>query len=791
MPRDDRTEEGFDPMTLLPDWAKKEKQLAHMLPYVSLVDDVTVRTRGNELFQCIRLSGVNSNTTDDEYLDKTRALLAQIIAQSGESFSYYVHKVSKAVKADLRPVEGDSFAAHVDAKWRASLADANLRDRTLTITVIHRPPLTSRLPFSAKKSVAALQRQTEKRMQILTEVVKQIRSTFSNMKPYLLSAEAGELIGFLASLNTGQELPLYQGSKYGFLSQDASNTRVTFNGTKFVISDGAVGTRYGTSFAIKQYPEKTECTMFDSLSLPVDMVITHSFTPVHSSSMASQIKKQKRLMKAADDGAVSLYKQLDAALDDLESKRLTFGQHHMVITVFGDTPDQLDTIAGEIRNIAAAEGVNIINEAFAARTHYFSQHPGNSAMRSRAAAITNWNFAELAALHRAPLGKRGPEVPWGEQITMFPTPEASGFWFNYHEEGSPHKEPTGGHTLILGRPGSGKSVLSAFLMTQAQRVGARLFVFDYRLGMEMAVRANGGSYSAVRAGEPTGLNPLRTEIDDRGQAWLADWLAALIKRDDRQLTPAQTNRIQEVVRQNATAPNVDLRNWSDLASLLVSVDDGGDLHDRVMEWTAEGRYGWIFGQNAEDTFSLEGDVVGFDLTGILDSESEKERMAVLSYLFRRVERKIEDRKPTIIIIDEAWKALDNPYFAERLSQWLVTARKQNAVVVMMTQYASQLERSRTGKTIVEAVPTQILLPNIRASASDYAMLNLHQKELDLMLTTGTNSRLGLVRDDRGSVVIDADLSALGPLLTILGGMETGEQLVGSDYRQRPDFWRIT
>ena len=120
----------------------------------------------------------------------------------------------------------------------------------------------------------------------------------------------------------------------------------------------------------------------------------------------------------------------------------------------------------------------------------------------------------------------------------------------------------------------------------------------------------------------------------------------------------------------------------------------------------------------------------------------------------------------------------------------MTARKQNTVAVMMTQYASQLERTRTGKTIIEAVPTQILLPNIRAHASDYAMLNLFEKELDVLLNTGSNSRLALIRDDSGSVVVDADLSALGPLLTILGGMEKGEALVGADYRIRPDFWRL-
>ena len=70
MPRD----ETMDERTLMPDWYEREKRLAHMLPYVSLVDDQTVRTRVNELFQCIRLSGVNSYTTDDAYLDKVTAL---------------------------------------------------------------------------------------------------------------------------------------------------------------------------------------------------------------------------------------------------------------------------------------------------------------------------------------------------------------------------------------------------------------------------------------------------------------------------------------------------------------------------------------------------------------------------------------------------------------------------------------------------------------------------------------------------------------------------------------------
>lgn len=795
MPRDDvcATDDqnaGLDPLTVMPAWAKGETRLSSMLPYVSLVNDRTIRTRGNELMQCIRLEGVNSTTSDDAHLDRIGGLLAGIVAQVGTGFSFYLHKVSKAVDVTLPPIPGEGFAAVLDQRWRAHLGGAGLRDKTLTLTVLKRPETGSRLPFGLGASRARLGADTTRRLRKLDEVVGFLLSSLSELKPRLLAADTGELLGFLGSLNTGEEHPLFARSRLGVIAEDVANTRVTFHGTTIALSDGAVGEKLGAIFAVKNYPAKTDGLMLDELNLPVDMVVTHSFVPINANIMAGRIKRQLRLMQAANDGAVSLAQELELAQDDLESKRLIFGEHHMTVAVYARSQAALDDIAAEIRNISATSGINLISEAFGARAHFIAQHPGNTGARSRKAAITNHNFADLASFHRMPLGKTAAQVPWGVPITLFPTPERSGFRFNFHEQGAPDREPTGGHTLILGRPGSGKSVLAAFLMTMARRAGARLLIFDYRAGMEMAVRALGGSYSTVRAGRPTGLNPLQTEIDARGQAWLADWLASLVDRRDRPLTPVQTNRLQEVVRQNASAGNAGLRNWSDFASLLVSTDDEGDLFERMQEWTAEGRYGWIFGANTEDSFSIDGDVAGFDLTGILDSESERERMAVLSYLFRRVERVIEDRKPTIIVIDEAWKALDNAYFAERLSNWLVTARKQNAVVVMMTQYASQLERTRTGKTIVEAVPTQVLLPNIRASAADYAMLGLSDKELDVLLGVGSASRLALVRDDQGAVVIDADLSALGPLVTILGGMEKGEALVGADYRDCPDFWRV-
>ncbi len=103
-------------------------------------DDETVRTRGNELFRCIRLEGVNSSTTDDDYLDRTDRLLASMITQIGLEFAFYVHKVSNAIDPDLAPIAGDDFAAAVDRRWTDGLLRIDLRDKTLLLMVMHRPP---------------------------------------------------------------------------------------------------------------------------------------------------------------------------------------------------------------------------------------------------------------------------------------------------------------------------------------------------------------------------------------------------------------------------------------------------------------------------------------------------------------------------------------------------------------------------------------------------------------------------------------------------------------------------
>lgn len=766
----------------------RESFLAEHLPYFSVVADDVLILREGDLMATLRLDGLNPMTTPDAELDALRRAVAAIVAQTGDLFGFYVHRISVPQDLSMQPIDGDSFAAEIDRRWQRHVTSLQPKKKQLYLTILRRPDLTSRLPLLHSLARKGWVRDRAARMQELNEVVGFFEVALANAKPNRLTTEGGEWLGFLNTLNSGSFAPVAFGQSTLPLSHQLGDVRATFEGYTVRIDCATTGiTRYGALFSIKSYPALTDVTLLDGLDLPLDIVLTNSFTPIPTNIMAERIQRIIRQMHASDDAAVSLRDQLAIAADDQEAGRIAFGNHHLSIAVYAESRDMLERAAAQIKRAGQEIMAVIVRENMALKATYFAQHPGNFGYRARRTPISSINFADFAALHGSVEGRAGKDSPWGKPITVLPSVGTSGYRFNFHEAGDAGKEPTVGHTLVLGRTGSGKTLTTAFLAVQSQRVGTRLIFFDKDHGLEMTVRALGGKYHEVRAGVSTGLNPLATEVDERGRAWLSDWLGTLLSTHGT-LSGEQTRHIQNAVRQNAEA-GASLQTFESFETLFRSLDDGGELQSRVGEWVPGGRYGWVFATGPSGpTLALDSDIVGFDMTEILDMSTE--RMAVLSYIFRQIERVVEDRRPTIIVLDEAWKLLDDPYFGARLENWLVTLRKMNCVVVMMTQYPSQLRDARVGKTIVETVPTQILFPNDRATPADYDFLRVSEKEAALLTQPTAGQRIALVRSARESLFVDADLSALGDLLPILGGGRTGEAQVGPDWRSNPDFWRM-
>ncbi len=370
-------------------------------------------------------------------------------------------------------------------------------------------------------------------------------------------------------------------------------------------------------------------------------------------------------------------------------------------------------------------------------------------------------MAGLCSMHGFPIGS--PEGNhWGQAITVFETTSATPYYFNFHQGDL-------GNFLVIGPSGSGKTVVLNFLTAQAQKIAPRTIYFDKDRGAEIFLRAIGGAYEVLRHGSATGFNPLQLEDSGGTRAFLRALVGQLTRGPSGPLSSDELAVIAEAVDANFHQP-AELRRLRYFRELLGGVrrPEAGDLAQRISRWCAGGEYAWLF-DNAEDRFSADARVVGFDMTELLDAPDL--RTPAMMYLFRRIEERL-DGSPTLIVIDEGWKALDDEIFGARLKDWLKTIRKRNGVVGFCTQSARDALDSRIASAIREQTAAQIFMPNPRASVEDYgAGFGLTAHEIDIVRSLPDESRCFLIKAGTDSVVARLDLSEEPEALRVLSGRE--------------------
>ncbi|APO77141.1 type IV secretion system VirB4/TrbE/CagE protein (plasmid) [Rhizobium etli 8C-3] len=753
------------------------------LPYLSIIDDKTLLLRDGDLMASFIVEGINADTIDNRHTMDLSNTVSRFIAQQRADVAYYVHRISVETRPSMPPIATDPFSAEIDRRWQIYLQTIGLRNRITMVTLVVRPPrkISKFLSLVRGKDVHSRE-ELALRAARLDQMISGFMVSLSEAKPTRLKISDGSWLGLLKTLISGSDAIVVPGRKFLPVADLLASSNVGFQGRVFTYEGTASETRrYGTIISVKDYPSETYPGIFDRLNLPYDTVISQSFTPIDPIAAQGKIARVRKQMRAAEDAAVSLMAQLEEAEDDVASGRVTFGDHHCSIAVFCQSIEELENAMSQVNRAMQDAGAAIVRENFAARAVFFAQHPGNFAYRTRPAMISSQNFAQFCAMHGVSKGNPVEKSPWGDSVTILPTARGETFRFNFHLAGG-HGQRTVGHSLVLGQTGSGKTLGTAFLLSQAQRLNARTILFDKDNGFEMAVRAMGGHYSAVRMGEDTHFNPMRAESDARGVAWLIDWLSALAQNDGARLTPIQLQALSDAATANATA-DPRLQNFEEFRSQLRATDDDGDLYTRLGRWDDTGQFSWLFGGKNKDTLAFNSHITAFDLSEIFDNDIV--RTAWLSYVFRRIERLVEDEQPTIIVLDEAWKLLDDPYFESRLKDWMLTMRKKNVAVILLTQRVSHIKNSRAGDAILESAVTRLVYPSSFNTEAELAPLNLTPSESAFLQISNVDNHLVLLKSGSDSVVLDFDLGALGKGLGILGGGRGEKAPAG--WRDRPDF----
>jgi len=361
------------------------------------------------------------------------------------------------------------------------------------------------------------------------------------------------------------------------------------------------------------------------------------------------------------------------------------------------------------------------------------------------------------SLHGFPMGSATGNH-WGEAAALFETTSGTPYHFNFHEGDL-------GNFTVIGPSGSGKTVVLNFLAAQAQRFEPRTVIFDKDRGAEIFVRAMEGHYARLIPGEPTGFNPLQIADTAANRGFLRDWLGALLQAEGAEELRLIADAVDACMEHDPSFRR--LRFFRELLAGSRRPAEG-DLLSRLSPWVGAGEHAWLF-DNETDELDLDRMMVGFDMTALLDSP--RLRTPTMLYLFHRVDERLNG-DPALILIDEGWKALDDPVFASRIRDWMKTLRKRNAVVGFGTQSARDALESRISSAIVEQTATAIFMPNAKARAEDYCTgFGLSEHELELIRALPAHSRCFLVRHANHSVVVRLDLSGLPEIVTTLSGRE--------------------
>jgi type IV secretion system protein VirB4 len=752
-------------------WSAKEARAGDRLPYAQMIDESTLLLRDGSVMTALQVPGLLFETEDTDALNAHAATREVVLRSTLDArFVMYHHVVRRRVEVELDAEFPDPLSRHIDARWKERLGSGSLFVNDQFVTLIRRPArgkagLAERAAKLVKRRRGAEIEADPKDVRSLKAAVTGLAASLQAYGASVLGDYEGpqgntnnELLELLSALYNGEMRPVRRPRDEAAVGHMLPYRRASF-GLDAMELRGSGDPDFAAMLSLKEYPDATSPGLLDALlRLPYELVVTETYAPSERQTAREKMDLALRRLRSADEEAAAERADMVAARDALGNGAVGFGDHHLTVLVRERNLVQLDDATAACAAALADTGAIAVREDTNLEPAFWAQFPGNEQYIVRRAMISSANMASFGSLHGMALGQAQGNH-WGEAVTLLQTTSSTPFFFNFHSGDL-------GNFSVIGPSGSGKTVVMNFLAAQAQKFQPRTILFDKDRGGELFIRGIGGRYDRISAGEPTGFNPLALPDTAANRAFLRDWLGVLLKAEG----PEELATISHAV-DAAYANDASLRRLRHFKELLSGSrrPQAGDLADRLAAWIGSGEHGWLF-DNAEDKLDLSARVLGFDMTALL--ENPRLRTPTMMYLFHRIDERL-DGKPTMILIDEGWKALDDAVFAARIRDWLKTLRKRNALVGFATQSARDALESRISTALVEQTATMVFMPNSRARAEDYCDgFGLTHHELALIRSLPAHSRCFLVRQPDASVVVRLDLSGAPEVLTILSGRES-------------------
>jgi type IV secretion system protein VirB4 len=425
-----------------------------------------------------------------------------------------------------------------------------------------------------------------------------------------------------------------------------------------------------------------------------------------------------------DSDAANKAADADEALQELGADMAGAAYITATLTVWDEDEAVADAKLKAAEKVIQGRDFTCMPETLNAIEAWLGSLPGHLYANVRQPPVSTLNLVHMIPISAVWAGPARNDHLDGPPLFYAETEGSTPFRFSTHVGDV-------GHTLVVGPTGSGKSVLLALMALQFRRYGrSQVFAFDFGGSIRCATVACGGDWKDLAGAlsddeAAVQLQPLRNIDETSERVWAQDWLSGLIAREGVTIDPVARDHLWSALTSLASAP-VGERTLTGLSVLLQSTE----LKQALAPFCLGGPFGRLLDAETEELGTA--DFQAFETEGLIGSAAAP---AVLAYLFHRIEDRLDGR-PSLIIVDEGWLALDDGTFGGQLREWLKTLRKKNASVLFATQSLADIDNSTIAPAIIESCPTRIFLPNERALepqiADIYRRFGLNERQIEIV-----------------------------------------------------------
>ncbi|KLD31585.1 type IV secretory pathway, VirB4 protein, partial [Xanthomonas perforans] len=462
----------------------------------------------------------------------------------------------------------------------------------------------------------------------------------------------------------------------------------------------------------------------------------------------------------------------NAAMQEIAAQAVGYGYFTQSLIVLDTDPRRLETKLRAVEREINGLGFVTIDEARDGNVidAFLGAVPGNAQHNIRRPMVSTLNLAHAmpsSSVWAGPRYCQNDLFPGNQNLDHAPphmfavTGETTPFRFSTYVGDV-------GHAMVIGPTGAGKSVLLNLAETQFRRYeAAQVYIFDKGGSSRITTDHVGGHFYDLGGDSSPAFQPLAHVDNDQERAWAQTWLIDIIVGEGVDITPQRKRAIWDALNElGADDSPVEQRT---ISGFTVLVQDP-DIKEALHPFTVDGAHGYLLDATHDDV-SL-GSWLAFEMEELMNTPQMV--MPVLTYLFHRLEQRFDAKRPSLLVLDEAWLFLDHPAFSAKIREWLKVLRKANVAVWFATQSLADVAQSKIMPTLIEACMTKIFLPNSSARndevAKFYRMFGLNDKQLDI-LASSTPKRDYYLTSPQGNRLFSL---GLGPLALAVCGA-TGKE----------------